>query len=212
MFLLLSAVLAGAPTPPPAPLDVPPSGLTATDFAPKGWTVERSVPGELNGDATPDLIVVLLQDGEVDRRRALLWLHGAKKGLTLVARNETLLACFGCLGIKGGDGTPSIEIAKRVVSIEQEGGSREIWSNTHRFRFEGKAVSLIGVDRFTADTLTGASSKVSRNLLTGLTVVEQTPPELGEDGKPTGLKPSKKSSKSKPKPLVRFADVTDASP
>lgn len=212
MLSLLVLVLGGAPASPVPALEVPETGASASEFAPKGWQVESSVEGELNGDARADLLVVLLQDGEVDRARALVWLHGEAKGFRLVDVNSTLLACFECLGVKGGTAAPQISIAKRVVSISQSGGSRDAYGSTHRFRFDGKEVKLIGLDRTTMDTLTGAGTSISRNFLTGVTVAQTTPAQTDDNGKPTGQKPTKKTSKAKPAALVRLADVTDGAP
>lgn len=185
------------------------SGATAADFAPKGWVVESSLQGDLNGDKTPDLVVVLIQEGDGDRSRALLWLHGAAKGFTLVDSNVGLVACFSCLGMKGGDAKPELEIKKKVLIVTQWGGSRESYGAVHRFRLEKGVVRLIGVDHSDMDTMTGAGANASVNLLTGLTVVEQTPPQFDENGKETNAKPKKTTTKRKPTPLPAFNEVKE---
>ncbi len=155
---------------------LPKTGRTAADFAPKGWTVEQQVVGELGGDARPDLAVVLVKvaDGDAERPRALVWLHGADGGYALVGSNVGLLACVACLGINGGDGAPVVEIQKRVLVVQQEGGSREAYGCTHRLRHEAEGVRLIGLDRHDLDRGTGASSSTSVNFLTGAKVEERT--------------------------------------
>lgn len=185
------------------------SGATAADFAPKGWVVEATLEGDLNGDKTPDLVVVLIQEGEGDRSRALLWLHSAAKGFTLVDSNVGLVACFSCLGMKGGDAKPELEIKKKVLIVTQWGGSRESYGAVHRFRLEKGVVRLIGVDHSDMDTMTGAGANASVNLLTGLTVVEQTPPQFDENGKETNAKPKKTTTKRKPTPLPAFNEVKE---
>ncbi len=208
MNLLLAMVLAGTPMAEPAPLtDVPTKGASAAAFAPKGWTVEAALEGELNQDAKKDLVVVLLQDGKVDQPRALLWLHGVDGGYQLVALNTALLACFSCLGMKGGVAAPEIRIAKRVVSVAQFGGSREYYGTNHRFRLEGKEPKLIGLDRSSGDGLTGASSSVSTNFLTGVTITETVPPAADAEGKPLDGRPTKKTTRQKPTALQSFRDV-----
>lgn len=191
---------------------VPATGTAAADFAPKGWVVESMLEGELNGDTTPDLVVVLLQEGTADRSRAMLWLHGAAKGFSLVDSNVGLVACFSCLGMKGGDAKPELEIGKKVLTVTQWGGSRETSGATHRFRLEQGVVRLIGVDHSTMDTLTGAVGTVSENLLTGLTVTEKTPPQVDQNDKPTNAKPKKTTTKKKPSPLPAFNAVTEYGP
>lgn len=204
LVILLAAVAVAKPLE-----GVPPSGATAADFAPRGWVVESTLAGELNGDTTPDLVVVLIQEGAGDRSRAMLWLHGTSKGLVLVDSNVGLLACFSCLGMKGGDATPELEIVKKVLTVTQWGGSRETSGATHRFRLEQGVVRLIGVDHSMMDTLTGAGSTISENLLTGLTVVEKTPPQVDENDRPTAAKPKKTTTKKKPSPLPAFTVVKE---
>ncbi|MBL8933596.1 MAG: hypothetical protein JNM69_03535 [Archangium sp.] len=188
---------------------VPTTGAAAADFAPKGWVVETSLEGDLNGDKTPDLVVVLIQQGDGDRSRALLWLHGAAKGYTLVDSNVGLVACFSCLGMKGGDAKPELEIKKKVLVVTQWGGSRESYGAVHRFRLEKGVVRLIGVDHSELDTLTGAGTTTSANLLTGVTIVELTPAERDENDQPTNAKPKKTTTKKKPAPLPAFNTVKE---
>ena len=140
----LSVVLAASAA--AKPLDgLQTEGATAADFAPNGWKVESTLAAELDGVAPPDLVVVLLGPGDVDQPRALVWLHGrAKGGFTLIDSNVGMLACFQCLGVKGGDGAPELSVKKRVLTVSSMGGSRQSYSATHRFRFEGGLVRLVG--------------------------------------------------------------------
>ena len=114
--------------------------------------------------------------------------------------------------MKGGDATPELEIEKKVLTVTQWGGSRETSGATHRFRLEQGAVRLIGVDHSMMDTLTGAGSTISENLLTGLTVVEKTPPQVDQNDKPTGAKPKKTTTKKKPSPLPALSAVKEYGP
>ncbi|MDP1917522.1 MAG: hypothetical protein Q8L14_14875 [Myxococcales bacterium] len=193
------------------PLDgVQSEGATAADFALKGWKVESTLSADLDGVAPPDLVVVLLGPGDVDQPRALVWLHGrAKGGFTLIDSNVGLLACMQCLGMKGGDGAPELSVKKRVLTVTSMGGSRESYSATHRFRFEGGLVRLIGVDHWSGDTLSGEGRTRSDNLLTGVTIVEEEPPQQDEEGKPTGRKPTRTTTRSPPKPPIPLRDVKE---
>ena len=205
----LSVVLAASAA--AKPLDgLQTEGATAADFAPNGWKVESTLAAELDGVAPPDLVVVLLGPGDVDQPRALVWLHGrAKGGFTLIDSNVGMLACFQCLGVKGGDGAPELSVKKRVLTVSSMGGSRQSYSATHRFRFEGGLVRLIGVDHWNGDTLSGEGSTRSDNLLTGVSIVEEQPAEEDEEGKPTGRKRSKKTTRSTPKPPVALREVKE---
>ena len=196
----LSVVLAASVA--AKPLDgLQAEGATAADFAPTGWKVESTLAAELDGVAPPDLVVVLLGPGDVDQPRALVWLHGrAKGGFTLIDSNVGMLACFQCLGVKGGDGAPELSVKKRVLTVSSMGGSRQSYSATHRFRFEAGLVRLIGVDHWNGDTLSGEGSTRSDNLLTGVSIVEEQPAEEDEEGKPTGRKRSKKTTRATPAP------------
>jgi hypothetical protein len=185
------------------PLDgIPEAGVAAADFAPRGWAVESTLAGELNADGTPDLVVVLLQDanGDAERARALVWLHGVPggKGYTRVTSNVGLAACFQCLGMKGGDAAPELEISEKgVLSVAQWGGSRESYGTTHKFRFQKGAVVLIGLDSGTNDSLTNEGTSVSTNFLTGAVVEEKT------DARGA----TKKTSKKVKPTLTPFSDV-----
>lgn len=205
----LSVVLAASAA--AKPLDgLRTEGAAAADFAPKDWKVESTLSADLDGVAPPDLVVVLLGTGDVDQPRALVWLHGrAKGGFTLIDSNVGLLACFQCLGVKGGDGAPELSVKKRVVTVNSMGGSRESYSATHRFRFEGGLVRLIGVDHWNGDTLSGEGRTRSDNLLTGVSIVEEQPAEEDEEGKPTGRKRSKKTTRATPKPPIPLRDVKE---
>ncbi len=200
---LLTLMATGAMAKPLA--GVPTSGSTAAAFAPKGWVVESTLEGDLNGDPTPDLIVLLLQEGEADRSRALLWLHGGPKGFTLIDSNVGLVACFSCLGMKGGDAKPDLSIKKKVLVVSQWGGSRESFGATHRFRLEKGVVRLIGVDHSELDSLSGAGSSTSENLLTGATVVEKTPPQAQD----SRAKPKRTTTKKPPQPLPALNAVKE---
>jgi hypothetical protein len=205
-LLVMTAVASQA-----KPLDgVPERGAAAADFAPKGWSVESTLAADLDGAAPEDLVLVLLGPGDVDQPRALVWLHGVKGGgFVRIDSNVGLLACLNCLGVKGGSGAPDLSVAKRVLTVSSMGGSRESYSATHRFRFEKGGVRLIGVDHGSGDSLRGEWTSRSENLLTGVTVVETQPAEEDESGRPTGAKPTKKTTRSAPSAPVLLRDVKE---
>lgn len=162
---------------------VPTTGTQAPQFAPPGWQLEGATPCELNGDAMPDLLIVLIEppkEGKdadpMERRRALVWVHGTAKGYELVDSNVGLLPRYNGLGINGGEAAPEIEVSKRVASITLSGGSADAYGSVHRFRFEKGVVRLIGLDDTNYNRNTLETNSTSENLLTGVVEVSYEPP------------------------------------
>lgn len=204
---LLSLFACGALAKPLA--GVPATGTQAPQFAPPGWQLEGATPCELNGDALPDLIIVLIQsprDGAdlTDRKRALVWVHGTANGYALIDSNVGLLAAFNGLGINGGDAAPEIEVSKRVASITLTGGSADAYGTVHRFRFEKGVVRLIGRERSDYSRHTLEQNATSENLLTGVVETSYEPPQ-DEPKK----KPWKKREAKGVKPPVPLHDVVE---
>jgi hypothetical protein len=193
--VLLSASVHAAPFRLPIRFATDPVALV-----PDGWGVEVSIEGELNGDEETDRVLVLLQkqakEGE-DRKRALVVLFRKGEGFEVAGTNGSLLACFECLGMKGGDATPEIEIAKGTMVVSQWGGSRHTYASTHKFRWSAaaKRLQLIGLDRTWEDTVLGGSREVSTNFLTGDRVTQTTPAAVDEEG--TAVKETPKTKREK---------------
>lgn len=187
---------------------VPSTGAEAANFVPAGWRIEQTVAADFDGVAPADQLVVLRGTAEVDAPRALVWLSGsAAGGYRLIDSNVGLLPCVACMGVKGGDGAPTIQVSKRIVSITTLGGSREVQQWVHRFRFENGTVRLIGVDVSVTDTLNGAGSNRSENLLTGTVVHETTPPRINDEGVLLRKKSTRKTTRGSVKPPVALHDV-----
>lgn len=186
---------------------VPQTGAAAEAFVPKGWAIESQLDGSLVTATSKDKVLVLLaNEGEGDRARAMVVLKGEKSGFSLLGSNVGLLACFSCMGVKGGDGAPELSIEKRVLVISQYGGSREYYGATHRLRVEKEGLRVIGVDRSSGDSLTMESSLVSENLLTGAVVEEIQPPTPENGPEP---KQQKKRTKRAVKPLPKLEDLKE---
>jgi len=197
-----------------AELPVPQTAAALQAFVPKGWAIESQLEGDLDGDGAADAVLVLLQaEGQGDRERALVvalrrgerWVRGGT--------NQGLLACLGCLGVKGGDAAPDNEIKRGVLAVRQFGGSREAYGSVHRFRWNRarEAFELIGLDTESADTLTGEGSSSSCNLLTGVCIETSTPPQLDEDGHPvTNARAKTVRKQVGKKPLLRLEDGESA--
>jgi len=168
-----------------AGLPVPRTAAALQGFVPKGWAIESKVEGDLDGDGAADAVLVLLQEeGQGDRERALVVVLRRGERWALGGTNQGLLACLGCLGVKGGDGAPNNEIRRGVLAVHQYGGSREAYASVHRFRWNRVrgAFELIGLDTEGGDTLTGERSSSSCNLITGSCIETSTPPQVDEDG------------------------------
>jgi len=179
-------------------------------FVPAGYTIEESVDGELNGDALVDRVLVLLHDEreEGDRQRALVVLLRDKDGWFGAGTNSTLVACFQCLGVKGGDATPEIAIAKRVISVTQFGGSRYYYGSTHRFRWSAGArrFQLIGLDSSAGDAILGSSTEESANYLTREIVTTTQPAQVNDAGDTLDAPAVVKRTRMRPAPLQSLED------
>jgi len=190
----------------PALLSPTPQGLV-----PKGWGVELSVNGDLDGDGTNDIALVLLRDAAPtgDRPRALVVALRTSGAYRVVGRNRGLLADFQGLGIKGGDATPAVSIQRKVLNIEQTGGSRETYASIHRFYLDETRSRLnwIGLDETFLDSVTGEQKTTSENLWTGDFIATRRPPQIDEEGKPTGAKTTSTKGHAAPKPLVPLEGV-----
>jgi hypothetical protein len=172
------------------PSTVPAEGRAAADFIPRGWkteTDESEFTGDLNKDALPDKVLRLVEDKPVEasdgtyneRSRALIIIFGkAGGGFTRAAVATRLLGCTLCAGMLGdpAGGNISIEIKNGVLNVSQLSGAREATDLTQRFRYDAasKRFLLIGEDVEDYDRLSGESTNVSTNYLTGLRVTKKS--------------------------------------
>lgn len=154
-------------------------------FAPRGWKVEKTISGDLNRDKRADAALVLVEnkpakdaDGyATERRRALVVLLRTGKGWTRTGFSGSLL-----LGTRDGGAfygvmeTPvNVSIAKGVLQVNQDSGSREVTETTHKFRYDARknGVFLIGSEMVDRDRATGEVVSTSTNYLTGVRVVSK---------------------------------------
>lgn len=190
---------------------VPGSGALARDFAPKGWLIEASVKGDLNGDGKADLAIKLIEqksqgadpDINEDRQRALVVaLANQNGGFTRAAISDGLLQCTGCGGAFYGvmPAPSNVSIAKGVLIVNQDHGSRDVEESTYKIRFDavtGRFI-LIGLDITDRDRLTGDVTKLSTNYLTGVRITTIYP------GK--GRKSTKRTTVSREKQYLEDLD------
>ena len=196
-------------------LDTVPAGAAIPQaFVPSGWKVESRVDGDLDNDAFPDVVLVLVQDrpptadGEAADERALVVLQGAPNGFTRLAVNDHLVQCVSCGGVRGSGNSPAVQVSKRVLTVAQSAGSREYDDTTYRFRLEDKkGFVLIGLDTTSGDSATGAAKSISTNFLTGDRVTVVTPEQVDADGNPKPRAGKTTREKLRAPKLRRFEDV-----
>ncbi|GGF19219.1 hypothetical protein [Hymenobacter cavernae] len=162
---------------------IPLAGPQPTSFVPSGWLVERQLTADLNADTRPDKVLLLNEKkiaGQEDSgdERALVVLLAQPDGTwKRVGATNKAVYCKSCFGMLGGDegGTPDVSVKKGVVIIYQEGGSRESWNSTTRFRYEPSTnrMRLIGLDEVVVDRAEGDISTTSTNLLTAIQEVSK---------------------------------------
>lgn len=123
-------------------LTAPKSGKAVEAFVPAGWKIESALDGDLDGDRTPDKVLVLVETKDAEPDRALVVVLKRAGGWALAGTNRGLLMCGECGGVKGGDAAPENEIAKGVLIVQQFGGSRFVYSTLHRFRWNAQRARL----------------------------------------------------------------------
>lgn len=164
---------------------IPLEGNTASDFVTAGWVVEEKILGDLNGDASPDLALKLVQidkqannDSDFEQRRALVILFKNKNNkLQRLAVANRLLQCTSCGGAFYGFSTApaNVKIDKGILTVNQDRGSRVVTETTFRFRYDPKSqkIVLIGLDVITLDRATEETTESSTNFLTRVKITNQ---------------------------------------
>jgi len=157
---------------------IPATGPQPTSFVPSGWLVEKQLTADLNADQRPDKVLMLNekkiagQEGSGDERALIVVLAQPDGTWKHVGASNKVLHCKSCFGALSGPegGFPELSVTKGVVVIYQEGGSRQAWHITTRFRYEPSTnrVRLIGVDEVVVDRANGDISTTSTNLLTSV--------------------------------------------
>ncbi len=162
-------------------------------FVPTGWQIEHQLEGDLNKDAVPDAVLILVEvmpanadkENPPERQRALLALLKTADGKwSRAGVAPKLLLCTRCGGaFYGVSETPvQAEIYKGVIVVHQEYGSRNLTNQTLRLRYDAatKTFGLIGLDITDFDRNTGLSTQESSNFLIGIKTVTKT--QMNEKG------------------------------
>ena len=153
------------------------SGKSVDDFVPEGWKIEEDVKGDLNQDGVIDHALKLVEDQPVkegefsDLSRALVLIFGGKDGLRKAAVAGKILQCTGCGGAFYGamPAPATVSIAKGVLTVMNDHGSRWVTEVTYKFRFDEQPnmFILIGFDYVSRDRAEGSVTTESTNYLTG---------------------------------------------
>lgn len=157
---------------------IPNSGKSVKDFVPKGWRIEEDVKGDLNQDGILDHALKLIEidpepktDEMVDLGRALVIVFGGKGDLKKAAVAGKILQCTACGGAFYGvmPAPANVSIAKGVLTVMNDHGSRWVTEVTYKFRYDAQPAMfiLIGFDYVSRDRAEGSITSESTNYLTG---------------------------------------------
>ncbi len=156
---------------------VPDSAKSVKGFVPEGWKIEEDVKGDLNQDGVIDHALKLIEDKPVnkdefsDLGRALVIVFGGNDGLRKAAVATKILQCTGCGGAFYGamPAPANVSIAKGVLTVSNDHGSRWVTEVTYKFRYDEQPgmFILIGFDYVSRDRAAGGTTTESTNYLTG---------------------------------------------
>ena len=166
---------------------LPHHAQSAQGFAPRGWKVEKTVAGDLNGDGAPDLVIVLRDDeaknvihndgmgaDPFDTNPRILAVAFARKdgGYDLMVENHLLIPrdtmpnLDDYLSENGG-----VEIRKgalRVILHQfSSAGGWSMGTTTYSFRWSAGGFHLVGYDNYDLERNSGETTTVSIDYLSG---------------------------------------------
>ena len=158
----------------PAAVDKP------EQFAQVGWKVEEVVSGDLNGDGKADAAIKLAQidaskESGIGGDRTLVIAFSENGKWKRVATATKLLQCVDCGGAFYGvlPAPAEVRIAKGVLEIENEHGSRNVSRSTFKFRYDATGrFLLIGYDYVDYDRLDASDTNESTNYLTNTRITK----------------------------------------
>ncbi len=123
----------------------------------------RQVIGDLNGDGIKDFAAILSKevpadkDNEAKKEALLVVFFGDAKESYQLKLQAPKAICVGCGGMKAEFGAPlgELSIANGVLLITAEGGSREMWTDVLKWRWDEKQkqFNLIGETYSVVDTV-----------------------------------------------------------
>lgn len=140
-----------------------PTGLHAQveDVLPPDRRALQVHRGDLDGDGDGDAVIVTTASParDDDPRGVILAVH-RDGGWRVAARNDRAIPCARCGGALG-DPLAGISFVRGGFVLRLEGGSRELWSVSYRFRHDAARARwmLDAVDRRVLDRATGAAKQ-----------------------------------------------------
>ncbi len=196
--------------------DVVEHAATAKGFVPKGWGLEITAKGDLNGDGEDDLALVIrgkdkaniLEDQGPEpldtNPRMLVVALADEDGYALALTNNTLIprADNGFQAdVLSEDGGVTIDRGSVVVKLYlfMSAGGSDTGTTAFRFRFEEERLRLIGFDSTNVNRMSGVVEETSINYLTGKVVTKTGSIESDES--------KSKTSRLKKKPVLYIEDI-----
>jgi hypothetical protein len=200
--------------------NIAPHATAAEGFLPKGWEIEQTVEGDLNGDGKPDLLAILRDtdphnvlkndDGlgpnpfNTNPRILVIALKNAHGGYDLALANHTLIPR---------DTEPNIDdpledaanptimhgILKIGLHLSANAGGASAGSIGYVFRLDQGRLVMIGYESSIVDRMSGEMDFTSANYLTGKLKLDKG--SIENDRKKTTWKPMPS------KKLLRLEDI-----
>ena len=182
-----------------------------SQFIPKNWKIIETVTGDLNRDGLNDTVIVIEENNPENliansglgsdvlntNPRSLLVLFKTAQGYQLISKNDLLPsendAESPCLADPLEDGGMSINkgILKINLHYWLSCGSWYVTNNNFSFRYQNKAMHLIGFDQTEFHRASGDQSSRSINFSTGKMKSTTGENEFAESKQPVQVKWSK---------------------
>lgn len=159
-------------------------GASAAAFVPAGWRLEQAVESDISRDGVPDIAFVLrradpqkiipregLPDSDINPRILAVALGGAS-GFRLAGQNHAIFPGRDADMLHMDDPFDAgLSVANGVLTLElnlfMSMGGSSMGPFQFHFRQQDGAVKLIGYDHFDVHRMTGETTAVSVNFLTG---------------------------------------------
>lgn len=159
-------------------------GPSAAAFVPAGWRLEQAVQGDISRDGVPDIAFVLrradpqqiisregLPDSDINPRILAVAL-GGEGGFRLAGQNHAIFPERDADMLHMDDPFDAgLSLANGVVTLElnlfMSMGGSSTGPYQFRFRQQDGSVKLIGYDHFDVHRMSGETTAVSVNFLTG---------------------------------------------